>query len=661
MYNDWILAKMGNSNPTNTLHTPGIRHYKCEFCNQSSAIKLQYCSSCKVALYCNKEHQQADRSKHKLICKDLKEARRRFKKDKKRRAAAATVNAKNEHQSERGQIELYRPSRNDSESLPTDTDDSKTTIMSTCTSTCITCSSIVAAASSYTSFILFMVLFYIYRIFCCCFPRRIQRNTYVRMKRYQKTLMFGFLFFLFLGIVTWFVKPTLNQTFHNGIFVKLNNINIMKDLLTNKKVKIDTIDHLGFTALSFAASRGRNDVVKFLLDYNPDLERSNVVGLTALMQASMANKLTTVKILLKAGADISAQSDCDTCLKLNALMMSIRLHPNIEPEMKPSSKIMSYKDLKTFRYLLRESMRESNVNQLDIKSGNILHMAAGIGQIEIVKEILNTDIDTDQEMDNGFTALQLAIYLNHRHLYPLFKNHSEKKKLYSPRAPRYRSVRYPLSFYKKFLQACLEGQTSLVKTFLSIEGINVNYKQYDQQDPAKQEYSALSSASLHGHNEVVNLLLSVDKINVNQYLMPDKSTALFGAIVTNHSKIAKLLLQQKGININHRMFNDATALNAACEYGRTSIVKQLLQMKGIDVNLSMKDGQNPLWISSYYGREKIVKMLFQNNDLDIKMSKSQGYSALEIARYQKHMKTFDLIESEIHRREQNSHVFGVEL
>tara|TARA_B100000795_G_scaffold234394_1_gene193549 strand:- start:270 stop:419 length:150 start_codon:yes stop_codon:yes gene_type:complete len=47
-------------------------------------------------LYCNKEHQLADRSKHKLICKDLKEARRRFEKDKKRRAAPATANVKNE-------------------------------------------------------------------------------------------------------------------------------------------------------------------------------------------------------------------------------------------------------------------------------------------------------------------------------------------------------------------------------------------------------------------------------------------------------------------------------------------------------------------------------------------------------------------------------------
>ena len=622
---------MLDSPPTkNTLHTPGIRHYKCEFCNQSSAIKLHYCGACKVALYCNKEHQLADRSKHKLICKDLKEARRRFKKDKKRRAAAVNANAKNEHESERGQIELYRPSRNDSESLPTDTDGSKTTIMSTCI-----CSSTVAAASSYISSVLFMVLFYIYRILCCCFPRRIQKNTYVRIKRYRKTLMVGFLFFLFLGIVTWFVKPTLNQAFHNA--AKKGHINILKDLLTNKKVKIDTTDHLGFTALSLAASGGRNDVVQFLLDYGPDLERSNVVGLTALMQASMANKLTTVKILLEAGADIGAQSDCDTCLKLNALMMSIRFHPNIDPQIKPSSKRMSYKDLKTFRYLLRES----NVNQLDKMSANILHMAATIGQIEIVKEILNTDIDTDQEMDNGLTALQLATHLNYRHLYPLFKKHSEKK------------------LNKKFLRACLKGQTSLVKTFLSIEGINVNYKQYDQQDPAKQEYSALSSASLHGHNEVVKLLLSVDEINVNQYLIPDKSTALFGAIVTNRRKIARLLLQQKGININHRMFNDATALNAACEYGRTSIVKQLLQMEGIDVNLSMKDGQNPLWISSYYGREKIVKMLFQKNDLDIKLSNSQGYSALEIARYQKHKKTFDLIESEIQRREQHPHVSGV--
>src|SRR3990167_2541232 len=68
-------------------------------------------------------------------------------------------------------------------------------------------------------------------------------------------------------------------------------------------------DSFGNTALIEAASFGRTDTVKLLLDRGSDINAVDASGTTALILAAEYAPIDTVRLLLKMGADINAIND----------------------------------------------------------------------------------------------------------------------------------------------------------------------------------------------------------------------------------------------------------------------------------------------------------------------------------------------------------------
>lgn len=68
---------------------------------------------------------------------------------------------------------------------------------------------------------------------------------------------------------------------------------------------LNTTNHSGHTALILAASKGRTDIVKYLISKQVDLniQTDFGAGYTALMYAVEKNHIEIVKILLEANAD----------------------------------------------------------------------------------------------------------------------------------------------------------------------------------------------------------------------------------------------------------------------------------------------------------------------------------------------------------------------
>lgn len=60
----------------------------------------------------------------------------------------------------------------------------------------------------------------------------------------------------------------------------------------------------GMTALMYAASENKTEVVKFLLRINADINKHDVYGYTALMRAASGNHIEACRVLLTNGADI---------------------------------------------------------------------------------------------------------------------------------------------------------------------------------------------------------------------------------------------------------------------------------------------------------------------------------------------------------------------
>ena len=172
-----------------------------------------------------------------MECKDLKEARRRFKKDNKQRTAARKQDQ--EDKDERAQIELYRPSRRDSgRGSPTPVPDAN--LRST-----IRCTGLFSKVFSYLSFTLLYLLFYVFRICCCCFPRRIQRATYRGVIKHRMISLFVVVLFSFTGVVTWLTKESALQTRFKARSTSQSGSSLLLNSCSPKKVvSKKTVDEL---------------------------------------------------------------------------------------------------------------------------------------------------------------------------------------------------------------------------------------------------------------------------------------------------------------------------------------------------------------------------------------------------------------------------------
>ncbi|KQJ87275.1 hypothetical protein BRADI_4g10090v3 [Brachypodium distachyon] len=78
----------------------------------------------------------------------------------------------------------------------------------------------------------------------------------------------------------------------------------MVELLLSKGAHPDTLNH-GGTVLHYAATHGRDDILKVLLDHHADHKKAlSGTGYTALVLATIAHSLKCVQLLLEAGADV---------------------------------------------------------------------------------------------------------------------------------------------------------------------------------------------------------------------------------------------------------------------------------------------------------------------------------------------------------------------
>ncbi len=104
-----------------------------------------------------------------------------------------------------------------------------------------------------------------------------------------------------------------------------------EDLKPEEKIKKQTID---MTPLAFAATKGRVDIVSFLIESGADVNGKNSFGQTALMFACMYGHKDVVEFLVEKGADI----DVKDAGGLTAVMyaMSTRSECMIPPQEKKS-------------------------------------------------------------------------------------------------------------------------------------------------------------------------------------------------------------------------------------------------------------------------------------------------------------------------------------
>lgn len=226
----------------------------------------------------------------------------------------------------------------------------------------------------------------------------------------------------------------------------LGNLDLM-ELLIEKGAYINVKDKDGNTALMYAACEGRVDVVKWLIGKGAYINVKGHDNKTALIYASSKDKPEVVKVLLSI-KDIDVNVICDGIYGYSALTCAA-----------------SCGYLETIKALL--SSDKIDINALDEWDGkNALMQAAGEGYLKIVELLLSAGADVNIKTKKCTRPNNTAL-----------------------------------------IYAARNGHIEVVKTLLSVKGININVKGCDG--------TALAMAAGNGHEEVVKMLLEANGININ--------------------------------------------------------------------------------------------------------------------------------------------------
>lgn len=211
---------------------------------------------------------------------------------------------------------------------------------------------------------------------------------------------------------------------------------------------------------------------------------------------------------------------------------------------------------------------------------------------EILKWLLDNDVDVNQIMYKGITGLLKACQKGHTTIVTMLLEKNCNVNLFD------RLGHSPLHF------ASRNGHTDVVKLLLM--------KNPDVDICDKNGCSPLYMASQKGHTEVVNMLL----LNNSDVDLCDNNgcSPLIMAIKNEHINVVKLLLE-KNPNVNLCDNTGCFPLYMACQHNRADMVKLLLD-NNADVNICDKDGHTPMFIASQNGSTDIVK-LFTEYELPV--------------------------------------------
>ena len=143
----------------------------------------------------------------------------------------------------------------------------------------------------------------------------------------------------------------------------------------------------GKTALILASAAGHAKVVEALLDLGADIQAQDNNGATALILAATEGHADAVKILLNRGADVAAKDHDGGTALLNAVFFGYR---------DAAAELLKYKQ---------------GIEAIDLNEAVLI--AAGMGHIDIVKDMIKNQVSVNVIGRNNRTPLMAAVKFGH--------------------------------------------------------------------------------------------------------------------------------------------------------------------------------------------------------------------------------------------------------
>ena len=207
--------------------------------------------------------------------------------------------------------------------------------------------------------------------------------------------------------------------------------NVLIQVTTPLKGKVG---EKGNSLIHFAAKRGSNDTIDYLLDRGMQIDKKNHYGQTPLHIACENGNVNTIEFLLQNEADINAKD------KLSQTPLITAMKCNKE-------------DAASFLII-----NGCKVNEVDYHSWSALFYAAEVGNIKLIKLLIEKKADIDIQDQDGYTPFQVAVLNNKIEASNLLRSDEDGS-----------------GSIDIFFTAVTQGNIAIVKDQLS-KGIDVNQK-----------------------------------------------------------------------------------------------------------------------------------------------------------------------------------------
>lgn len=365
------------------------------------------------------------------------------------------------------------------------------------------------------------------------------------------------------------------------------------DVILKSYPRLETVkevDSKKFISLISAASSNNIPIMQFLLANGCNINHTNDVGQTALIEAASNGHTEVVQMLLEKEeidinlVDTKGRSPLHCAAKnghteiVQTLLKMDRIDINLVDSYGTSALILAAKigHSQVVQMLLEKE--EIKVNLVDSNKRSALLCVAENGHTEIVQTLLKMDrIDINLVDSYGNSALILAARNRH----------------------------------SQVVQALLENKE-----------IDINLVDSKGRSP-------LLCAAKNGHTEVVQMLLEKEEIKVN-LVDSEKISALSLASKLGYTEIAKALLKHPQIDIRCGGENNSTPLLTAALHGQYEIFQSLFKRYATDQLQEIDgDGDTTLGSSAYSGNIQIMQLVLDSGEYNINhRATTRGYTAL---------------------------------
>ncbi|KAL1490865.1 hypothetical protein ABEB36_011550 [Hypothenemus hampei] len=429
---------------------------------------------------------------------------------------------------------------------------------------------------------------------------------------------------------------------------------VIKLLLENgADVKLQTKQHE--TAFHLVASAGNNDVLLEMIahmtptDAQKALNRQNANGWTPLLIASHKGHIDLVNNLLANHARVDVfDSDGRSALHLAAehgyLHVCDSLLTNkafINSKSRNGRTALHLAALNGYVHLVKFLVKDHNavIDILTLKKQTPLHLAAGAGQIEVCKLLLELGADIDATDEDGQKPIHAACQ----------NNFSEVVKLFLQQHPSLVMATTKDGNTCAHIAAA-QGSVTVVEELMKFDRQGVISARNKVTDA-----TPLQMAAEGGHAEVVKALVragaSVTEENKGGF------TAVHLAAQHGHLQVLEVLRSSNNLRVTSKKLG-VTPLHVAAYFGQADTVRELLThvpgtVKSEAPNgaslvpaLGNESGMTPLHLASFSGKENVVRLLLNSAGVQVDAaSHENGYNPMHLACYGGHVTVVGLLLS----------------